>query len=155
MEPATKTNTRTEQILNVMRVLAWIVFIGLMIEAGAILISYGVSWVNPDGAKNLYKGLDLHSIRDYSFRHYTISVFFLVIVLCMKAYVAFLAIKALSKVNLINPFKIEVAQILEKISSVLLGMAVIALLNNIESGWLLKKAGLALEEFAIGEYLFM
>jgi hypothetical protein len=50
-----KTQTKTEQILAVMQIMAWVAAVGYAIEAGAILISYGVSCVNPEGAKNLYK----------------------------------------------------------------------------------------------------
>src|SRR6267378_8127111 len=96
-----KTKTRTEQILTVMHILAWVAFIGFMIEAGAIVVSYGVSCVNAEAAKNLYRGLNLYNLKQFNFWHYTLSVSFMVALSCMKAFVSFLAIKTLSKVNLV------------------------------------------------------
>lgn len=150
-----KTNSRTGQILDIMYILAWVAFIGLMIEAGAILISYGVSCVNPEAARKLYKGLDLYPLRQYSFWHYTQSVSFLVALSAMKAFIFFMVIKTLSKVNLKNPFTIEVARIIEKISYVLLGTWIITILNNAQNGGLLKRTGIFIEDRDAGEFIFM
>ena len=150
-----KTKTRTEVILIVMNILAWVTFIGLMIEAGAILISYGVSCVNPEAAKDLYKGLNLYNLSQFSFWYYSLSVSFMVALSCMKAYVAFLVIKTLSKVNLKNPFTIEVARILERISYVLLGTWIVAVLNNAYTGWLLKRTGELQGDWVTVEFIFM
>ena len=75
-----------------MNVLAWVTFIGLMIKAGAILISYGVSTVNPQAAKNLYMGQDLYNLLEFSFWHYTSTVSFMAAILLLEAYIAFLVI---------------------------------------------------------------
>src|SRR6476661_7180089 len=99
--------TRTFQILTIMRILAWVAFVGFMIEAGAVLVSYAVSVVNPDAARNLYKGLDLYSLRQFNGWHYTGTVSFIIALSLMKAYVSFLVIKTLSNVNLMNPFTME------------------------------------------------
>ena len=149
-----KTKTRTEQILTVMHILAWVAFIGFMIEAGAIVLSYGVSCVNAEAAKNLYRGLNLYNLKQFNFWHYTLSVSFMVALSGMKAFVSFLAIKTLSNVNLMNPFKIEVARILERISYVLLGTWFIAMLSNAHTGWLLKITGELQGDWAAGEFIF-
>ena len=114
-----KAKTRTEQILTVMNILAWVAFIGFIINAAAILASYGVSLVSPATARAMYKGMNLHELRQYNIWHYTMGVSFMIAISCMKAFVSFLAIKTLSKVNLANPFKIEVAQLLERVAHVL------------------------------------
>lgn len=150
-----KTNSKTGQILEIMYVLAWVAFIGLMIEAGAIVISYVISGANPEAARNLYRGLDFYPLRQYSFWHYTRSVSFLIAISGLKAFVLFLVIKTLSKVNLMNPFTIEVARIIEKISYVLLAIWIIAILNNAQSSWLLKRTGIFMEERDTGEFIFM
>ena len=150
-----KTKTRTRQILTVMYILAWVAFIGLMIEAGAILVSFAVSCVNPEGAKNLYKGLNLYSLREFNFWHYAQFVSFMVAIPIMKAYIMFLVVKTLSKVNLVNPFKIEVALRLERISYVLFATWLVSLLSNVYSHWLLKITGEQYENGVSGEYLFV
>jgi hypothetical protein len=147
--------TRTEQILTVLYILAWVAFVGFMIEAGAILVSYGISWFKPEAAKNLYMGLDLYALSQFDFWYYSSAVSFLVALSGMKAFVAFLAIKTLSKVNLMSPFKIEVARILEQISYVLLGAWILGVLSNAQTSWLLKRTGVLHGEWVSGEFLFM
>jgi hypothetical protein len=146
---------KTERILMFMHILAWVAFIGLTIKAGSILISYGVSCVNHTAARNLYNGLDLGNLREFNFWYYTMSVSFIFAFSAMKAFVAYLVIKILSKVNLMNPFTVEVALILEKISYVLAGTSLIALLNNAQASWLMKRTEIFQVELASGEFIFM
>ncbi len=138
-----------------MYVLTWIAFIGLMIETGAILVSYVVSCFNPGAAKNLYKNLNLQELRAFSLGQYTMSVSFVLAISGMKAFVLFLVIKALSKVNLANPFTSEVARLLEKISYILLEIWIIVVLNNEHAGWLLKRTGITSESRSAEEFIFM
>ena len=150
-----KAQTRTGQLLMVMHILAWVVFVGLMIEAGAILVSYAVSLINPETAKNLYKGLDLYNLSQFNFWYYTISVFFLVVLLIMKSWVSYLAIKTLSKFNLEKPFTMEVARRLEKISYAALATWVVTILSNAYSGFLLKITGKMYGTWISGDFIFM
>jgi hypothetical protein len=148
-----KAKTRTEQILTVMQILAWVAFIGYMVEAGAILVSYGVTILNPDGAKNLYRGLNLNDLRVFNFWDYTHSVSFLVALSAMKSYVWYLVIK--TKIKLANPFTIEVTRILERISYVLFGIWLVGMLSNAHNGWLLKRTGELFESWNSGEFVFI
>ncbi|HEY9048519.1 MAG TPA: DUF2975 domain-containing protein [Ohtaekwangia sp.] len=150
----TANKTRTEQILQIMLVLAWIAFIGLMIEAGAVIFSYGLSCINPDAAKNLYKRLDLYSLRQLSFHNYTLAVSFMIALSCMKAYISYLVIKVLTKVNLDNPFTTDVARKLETISYILLETWIVSVLYNAYSHWLLKRTGELAGGNVQGEFLF-
>jgi hypothetical protein len=97
-----KEQYRTRQALKIVIFLAWLAIIGFMIQAGAILVSYFVSCVNPVAAKNLYNGLDLYNLRQLNFWRYTISVFFWAAVPVMKSSISFLLIQILSKINLKN-----------------------------------------------------
>lgn len=150
-----KSKTRTEHILTVMRILAWVAFIGLLIETGTLLISYGISWKNPEAAKDLNRGLNLYNLSQLNFWYYTMAVSFLVAISGMKAFVLSLTIKTLSSVNLINPFKVEVARILEQIGYVLLGISIVAVINNAFTAWLAKRVGELHLEIATREFLLM
>lgn len=150
-----KRRTRTKQILKVMHLLAYIAFIGFMIQAGAMVISYIVSCFNPEGAKNLYQGLNLYSLRKFDFDHYSFHVTFLVILTLLKAYIWFKVIKTLSKLSLTNPFTMEVALQLEAISYILFGTWVIGVLNTLHTSWLLKATGIQYGTEVSGEFIFM
>lgn len=146
---------RTAQILKIMRILAWVAFVGLAVEAGAVLVSYGISLINPEGAKNLYRGLDLYEISQFSFRNYTIIVSFYVAIMALKSYVALLVAQALSYAHLKNPFRMQVVHLLERISFVLLGIWFIALLNNSHIRWVLHRTGEMAGTWASDESIFM
>jgi len=126
-----------------------------MIEGGAILTSYGISWVNPEAAKNLYLGLNLYNLSKFSFWYYTQSVSFLIVLSIMKSYVSFLVIRTLSKFNLKNPFTTEVAGRLEKISYYAFGTWLVTMLYNAHSTWLMKKTGELNGTWISGEFIFM
>jgi len=104
-----------------MHVLAWVAFIGFMINAGSILVSTGVSLVNGEAAKNLYQGLDLHHLSEMNWIYYTWAVSLMVAIPVMKAMIWLLVIRILSVLTPEDPFKMEVAQKLERISYLLLG----------------------------------
>ena len=150
-----KIQTRTEQILTVMRILAWVAFIGYLIGAGAVIISFAVSTISPEAARNLYQGMNLYNLRQYNFLNYTASVSFIVALLLMKSYVWFLVIKTLSKVSLMNPFKPEVVYLLEKISYVLFGTWIVGILSSAYIKWLEKVTGEIHGDWVSGEFIFM
>ncbi len=56
--------------------------------------------------------------------------------------------------NLVSPFNLRIARLLQKISFVLVAAAFIALLADAHSEWLLNNAALAQDEHATGELLF-
>ncbi len=150
-----QSKTRTEQILKIMLILTWIAFIGLLIEAGAILVSYLVSWANPEAAKDLYQGLDWYPLRQLNFWYYTQAISFKIALPIMKALMCFWLIKILSKVNLKIPFSPQVVRGLERISYALLGVCLVAVFNNLHVAWLAKKTGIILGEFPFEEFLFV
>ena len=150
-----KAKTKTEQILTVMKILAWVAFVGFLIEGGAVLFSYAISIVNPDAAKNLYHGLDFYNLREFNGWHYTLAVSFTIALSIMKAYVWYLVINILTKINLGNPFTMEVAQGLEKISYVLFGTWLVGLISGVHTAWLLKLTGVVYSSKVPGEFIFM
>ena len=150
----TKPRTRTEIILAVMHIIAWLVFIGFAIEAGAILISYGVSTVNPEGAKNLYKGANLYSLRQYSFWQYTQYVFYMAGGPVLKAFICYQVIKTIMGINLAAPFRMEILRRLELISYTLFGAFILSLLNTVHADWLLKTTGVQYPVTDFGGSLF-
>src|ERR1700693_2546001 len=108
--------SKTENLLMAMNVIAWVVFIGLAIVAGSIIVSWFVSIVNPQAAKNLYRGMNLYAYRQQSFANYTFVVGYKVILNITQAYIAFLMTRLLSRLNISRPFNADIAQLMQKIS---------------------------------------
>jgi hypothetical protein len=150
-----ETQTRTEQVLTVMRILAWVACIGFMVEAGAIIFSYGVSIVKPEGAKNLYQGLNLYNLKQFGFWYYTLYISLLSGLLIMKSLTALLVIKTLTSFNLQNPFTREVAWRLEKISYYSFGTWLVTMVINVYTVWLEEVSGELHGKWLSGEFIFM
>ncbi len=148
-------SSKTVAILTTMNVLAWITFFGLLVKAGAILFSYSVSIINPEGAKNLYMGLNLSNIKEYDFWHYTGIVSMLVAILLIEAYTAYLVTKVLSKIKMTNPFTVEVVSIMERISYFIFGTWVVVMLYDAQIGWLSKNVQGLEGHYISGEFIFL
>lgn len=151
----TKMKTRTESILTVMHVLAWIAFVGLMIEAGAKISYYGVSLLNQETTKKLYMGLDLYDLMKFSFGYYTLTAAFLIAISCLKAHIAYQVVKLLSKINLANPFTPEVATLMENISYTTFATWLVAMVYNGLAEGILRIAGNNQTQQISGEFIFM
>jgi hypothetical protein len=130
--------TKTETILVVMNVLAWITFIGLMIEAGAILVTYGIGLANPKMVTKLYKGMDWDNLRQYDVWYYTGIITLKAAILILEAYTAYMVIKVLSTIKMTNPFTMQVAKKLENIAYTLILVWVAVLIYNGQLRWLSK-----------------
>lgn len=106
----------TDTILKILQVIAWIIFIGLCIETGALLFNFVFSLFNPITSKNLYFGLNLADLYAQHKIIYALVFSFLVVISAFKAYIFYLVIKLFMTLNLVKPFSLEVANGLNKIS---------------------------------------
>jgi hypothetical protein len=137
--------TQQKNILTFMKVLFWIIFIGLCIKTGAIIISVFVSlFVNDIASRDLYEGLDLSAVKAFSDLQYYQMVTLLITVNALKAYMAFLVVKIFQRFNLASPFNEMASKHLSLISFTALSTAVISFIANAQARWLLKR-GVAID----------
>lgn len=55
--------SKTKQILNILQILFWIIFIGLCIEAGGIAFNTFMTLaINPNSVHNFWEGADLATL---------------------------------------------------------------------------------------------
>src|SRR6266481_4669034 len=107
----------TKQILKIMNVLSWIIFVCLCIRAGSILFSCFVSlFINPVAAKDLYIGLNLSGLKEFGDTPYLIMVLLIIILSVLKAFVFYRVIKIFMKINFVQPFSLEIAKLISGIS---------------------------------------
>lgn len=147
---------KTQRILSLMHVVSWIIFLGLCIQAGAMIISFFVSlFVNPAGAQNLYMGLNLGDLYTFSIAHYVAMASSLILLLVLKAFLFYQVIRIFLQINLANPFSANVAALITRISSSSLSIGLLALLGQEHSKWLLKKGVSIQHSWSSAEFLFM
>lgn len=115
-------------ILKVLHVLSWIVFIGLCIEAGALIFNFIFTLFKPIASHNIYKGLNLSEMYEKQFPHFIGVMSFIVVLALLKAYLFYLVVNIFQKLNLVKPFNIEIAKLIEKISFEAVTIAIITVI---------------------------
>ncbi|MBK8846953.1 MAG: DUF2975 domain-containing protein [Bacteroidetes bacterium] len=93
-----------------LQVVAWIIFVALCIEAGALLVNFVFSLFKPEIVKNLYEKMDLSDMYLRSKWAYFTMYTFLLCISFMKAFLFYLVIKMLMKLDLSKPFNSFVAR---------------------------------------------
>lgn len=106
---------KQDLIITTMKILSWIIFIGLCIESGALLFNFTFTFFKPVAAHDIYKGLNLYGLYEKQFIHFILLMSCIVIISIMKAYLFFLVIKIFLKLNFVKPFSIEIAKLIEKV----------------------------------------
>jgi hypothetical protein len=121
---------KNDFILKALNVVSWIVFIGLCIEAGALLFNFILTLFNPIAANNIYKGLNLSLLYEVNFANYIGVMSFVVVLSLMKAYLFYLVVKIFMKLNLVKPFNVEIAKLIEKISYEAFAIAIVSVIAH-------------------------
>ena len=126
--------------MAILNIISWIIFIGLCVKTGSILYSFFVNlYINPEGAKNLYMGLNLSDLYRFSIWYYATLVSLIIFLSGLKAYILYLVTKIFSKINFVHPFSTDVLLFISRISYVALGTGILTLVANIYCEWLTKK----------------
>lgn len=147
--------TSTKKILEILKVFTWIIFIGLCIKTGTVIISFIVSIFNSDAIVNLYMGEDLTEVYTSGLWKYVLINSFLIALPALKAYMFYLVIQLVSGINLEQPFSQSVGTLLIKISKVALEIGVIAIIFNGYAKWLLKSGTQFDYDGSSTEFLFL
>jgi len=97
-------------------VVAWLIFIGLSIEAGGLIVNFFFTLYKPEVVQNLYQKLDLIQMyRESKLAFFGIYSFILIISIS-KACLFYTLIRLMHKMNLSKPFNSFVAKQILNIS---------------------------------------
>lgn len=97
-------------VFMVVQIMSWIIFIGLCIEAGALIFNFIYSLINPLVLHNLYQKLDLSSMYYQSKWTFFCVYSLLLSISILKAVLFYIVIRLLLKINLTKPFDEYVAR---------------------------------------------
>lgn len=130
---------KASTVLDILNVVSWIIFVGLCIRTGAMIISFIVSlFINAQAAGDLYLGHDLSELKDYNKLHYIVMAVLIIVQSGLKAYLFSLVIKIISKINLSSPFSENNGRIIFKMSSISLQVGILSVLLKSYAQWLSK-----------------
>ncbi len=117
---------RNNFIFKGLHIVAWIIFVGLCIEAGGLAVNFVFSLFKPEFVQNLYQKLDLSQMYNRSQWAFFKMYSFILVISFLKAYLFYVVIRLLSKLNLAKPFNSYVADQITKISYYTLSIGLIS-----------------------------
>ena len=103
-------------VFKVLKIVAWIIFVGLCIEAGGLIVNFIFSIYNPEFVQNLYQKLDLSEMYERSKWAFFSMYSFILVISILKAVLFYEVIRLVSKIDLSKPFNSFVSRQISQIS---------------------------------------
>lgn len=125
--------------LMLITIIIWSIFIGLCIEAGALLFTFFYSFVKPGVAQDLYEGINLYSLLRQNSWFYVGLVALILSISILKAQLFYKMIRIFLKIDLIHPFSKEIAKLISTLSYITLEIGLLLLITRSFVSWLLMR----------------
>lgn len=109
-------STKNNFVFNGLQIIAWAIFVGLSIEAGGLLVNFVFSLYKPEFVQNLYQKLDLSEMYNRSKWAFYVMYIFILSIAVLKAYLFYVVIRLLHKIDLSKPFTSFVSEQISKMS---------------------------------------
>jgi hypothetical protein len=131
----------TQQMLKLLQILSWIIFIGLCIEAGGLLFNTGYALYKPIIAKYFWKGADFSALYAYDKGYFMTQTGLMSIVTVLKALIFYLIIKLFyeKQFSMAKPFHPAVTGFVFNIAYLCLGAGIFSYWGANYAGWLGEK----------------
>lgn len=97
-------------------IVAWLIFVGLSIEAGGLIVNFFFSLYEPEFVRNLYQKLDLIQMYQESKLSFFGIYGFILIISILKACLFYIVIRLMHKMDLSRPFNSFVSGQIAQIS---------------------------------------
>jgi hypothetical protein len=91
-------------------VIAWLIFVGLSVEAGGLIVNFFFTLFKPEVVQNLYQKLDLIQMYNDSKLAFFGVYSFILIISILKAILFYTVIRLMHKMDLSKPFSTFVAR---------------------------------------------
>lgn len=99
-----------------LHIVAWVIFVGLCIEAGGLIVNFFFSLFQPELVQNLYQKLDLTEMYKESKWAFFGIYGFILIISILKAFLFYIVIRLMHKMDLTKPFNTYVSKQILRIS---------------------------------------
>lgn len=145
----------SKQIMKVLLVLSWIIFIGVCVDAGGFICNtIFMLTQNPFGGTYFWNGANLTSLYDFDEGYFMVIASLMIIVAVMKSLMFYWIVKILheQKLNMEQPFNKDVGDFIFKLSFAALAIGIFSSWTANYSIWLVEK-GVAmptLEQMNVG-----
>ncbi len=129
----------TNLAIKCLNILAWIIFIGLCVETGGLIINAIISiCINPRASSRFWGNQNLYELYQFNQSHFVTIVILLIIVSMLKSIMFYVIVNLFhnKKLNLTNPFNEQMGKSLFSIGYLALGIGVFSWWGNNFSKWL-------------------
>ncbi|MDR7211691.1 DUF2975 domain-containing protein [Flavobacterium piscis] len=99
-----------------LHIVAWVIFVGLCIEAGGLIVNFIFSLYKPEFVQNLYQKLDISEMYERSKWAFFSMYSFILVIAILKAVLFYVVIRLVSKIDLSKPFNSFVSRQISQIS---------------------------------------
>lgn len=124
-----KAKVKTKNIVfKGLKIVSWVIFIGLCIEAGGLLVNFIFSLFNPEFVQNLYQKLDLSEMYESSKLAFFGMYGFVLTISILKAVLFYIVILLVTKINLSEPFNNFVVKQIYKICYYTLSIGLLSII---------------------------
>ena len=132
----------TKYLLKILHLLAWIIYVGLCIEAGAIIFNSIYTFaVNPGTAQHFWDGINLSALYKYDHGHFLAETALMSIAAVLKTFIFYLLIKILhdKKLDMSQPFTKDVRRFISTVAYLSLGIGLFCWRGVEYTEWLVKQ----------------
>jgi hypothetical protein len=132
----------TKQILKILLVISWVIFVGVCVEAGGFIFNAFFTLVlDPADARRAWQEVDLSALYNYDHGYFFVETLLMSIVAVLRACLFYLIIKMLhsKKLDLAQPFSHEVERFILKITYVTFLIGIFSLWGTKYAEWLVSQ----------------
>lgn len=133
---------KSTQILQVLNIISWMIFVGICIDAGGFLTNtiYATA-VSPNVASHFWGNLNLSELYNYDSGQFLVVTSYLIIVTVLKALLFFLIVKVLydKKLNLKQPFNTAIGKFIFNMSYISLFIGLFSIWGKNYIQWIESK----------------
>ena len=91
-------------VFTVVKIVSWVIFVGLCIEAGGLIVNFIFSILKPEMVHNLYQKMDLSELYNRSQWAFYGMYSFVLVISILKSILFYVVIMLLLKLDLEKPF---------------------------------------------------
>jgi hypothetical protein len=117
-------------IFKVLHIIAWVIFVGLCIEACGLLVNFIVSIYKPEFIDRLYQKMNLIELYHYNNWLFYCIYSLILSVAFLKSYLFYIVIMLLFKLDLSQPFNLFVSDRITKISYFTFVIGILSYISN-------------------------
>ncbi|TDE54933.1 DUF2975 domain-containing protein [Flavobacterium sp. GT3P67] len=103
-------------VFKSLHIVAWVIFVGLCIEVGGLIVNFIFSLYKPEFIQNLYQKVDLSEMYERSKWAFFSMYSFILVIAILKSVLFYVVIRLVGKIDLSKPFNSFVSRQISQIS---------------------------------------